>query len=200
MLKLFRTVKRDPWVILVALFGLLIIGCGAKGQEGAAGGIEWKGMILTIIPYVGTVLAVVLTWAIMLGVRRWGWSWKQEQVRSWIDTVIGWVEEYAASKLKEEGKKLPSEQKRAMAIDLIRAKFPSLEYIDALLHSRLAASEEMGSTTHTKQQALLRMDLEGFVAKLRAQHGGLSAAAAAATAKADPTPGGMKPGPQPVKD
>jgi hypothetical protein len=100
--------------------------------------MDWRTMIVEILPYMAAILTLVLTWLAMKAVRYFGWKWQEAQVQEWISQVVVWVEEWAASKVLGPGEEPPTgQQKLDAALGAIRKRYPKIDYADVRIHSAL---------------------------------------------------------------
>ena len=111
--------------------------------------MDWKTYVLEMLPLVGGLIAIAITWGLMALAKKLKLHLDKEQVMDWVEKVVDFVEEWAAKKIKEDKATKPtSEEKHKTAVAAIRSKYPSLKdnEIEVMIGAALARSPGAGAT------------------------------------------------------
>lgn len=113
--------------------------------------IWWKELLSYVLPIAGTLLSVVLTWAIALLARKLGVDLKEAKAdakASAANTAMIATEEWAAREAKVTGKPVTSIKKADHAKQILSLLFPDLTPPEAtaLIDAELATTIGVGAT------------------------------------------------------
>ena len=128
-------------LMTLVLVALTLTGCDVDASA-------WSGPALQLLPWLASILVLVLTWVALKVLKKLGIDIQEKQVKQVVEKVVAAVEEYAERWLKEKGEKLPSEAKRRMAEENIADEMPSLSRrkMGLELDAALARTRGAGAT------------------------------------------------------
>jgi len=128
-------------LMTLVLVALTLTGCDVDASA-------WSGPALQLLPWLASILVLVLTWVALKVLKKLGIDIQEKQVKLVVEKVVAAVEEYAERWLKEKGEKLPSEAKRRMAEENIADEMPSLSRrkMGLELDAALARTRGAGAT------------------------------------------------------
>jgi len=111
--------------------------------------MDWKTNVIEMLPFIGGLIAVSLTWGLLALAKKLKLKIEKEQIMQWVTTVVDFVEEWAARKIKEAPESKPSgEEKAKVAIAAVKAEYPKLtdKQVEVLLGAAVARAPGVGAT------------------------------------------------------
>ena len=120
--------------------------------------------MLEMLPFLGAILVAVLTWIGVTVARKIGYEVKEKKIREWIETVVLYVEELAAERLRGTDPAMTTSEKKRTAQDMVRAKYADVDYLDTRI---LDVVHRLGLGAAAKELDTRKrdIDLAHYVAK-----------------------------------
>jgi len=124
------------------------------------------------LPALATILSLALTWLVMLIAKKIKWQINEQSLRTVVDDAIGFVEEWASSRLADhlrsdgkEGGFVKSEDKLERAALFVKDRLPRTSLterqIKEMLLARISERHDMGASSKPLGALAARMARPG---------------------------------------